>query len=220
MKDYHQRPYTEQLLKHQFIKEQPTERQVRIQLKDHIDRCKKRKQEKEREDYRYSGSDNDDDEPQVAGEPSSIIQAPGGDTLRRNFQQIQEGHYHNKANKKSPERSPDAAQIAQNRISQPVRLDNADNLTICLANQVLKSIFLTECVQVQQRDKQDDSGQPSRPALPHRLIVVPDPPNANRPLPPTPRSNNSSSSQSQNSQQPQRSAPMVSKIIPLQLKIH
>ncbi len=27
----------------------------------------------------------------LAGEPSSIIQAPGGDTLRRNFQQIQEG---------------------------------------------------------------------------------------------------------------------------------
>ena len=91
VKDYHQRPYTEQLLKNPFIKEQPTERQVRIQLKDHIDRCKKRKQEKEREDYRYSGSDNDDEEPQIAGEPSSIIQQPGGDTLRRNFQQIQEG---------------------------------------------------------------------------------------------------------------------------------
>lgn len=38
VKDYHQRPYTDQLLKHGFIKEQPTERQVRIQLKDHIDR--------------------------------------------------------------------------------------------------------------------------------------------------------------------------------------
>lgn len=38
VKDYHQRPYTEQLLKNSFIKEQPTERQVRIQLKDHIDR--------------------------------------------------------------------------------------------------------------------------------------------------------------------------------------
>ncbi|XP_058799974.1 mitogen-activated protein kinase kinase kinase kinase 4 [Phymastichus coffea] len=91
VKDYHQRPYTEQLLKHPFIRDQPTERQVRIQLKDHIDRCKKRKQEKERDDYRYSGSENEDDEPAVAGEPSSIIQAPGGDTLRRNFQQIQEG---------------------------------------------------------------------------------------------------------------------------------
>ncbi|KAF4524968.1 hypothetical protein B566_EDAN014485 [Ephemera danica] len=71
VKDYHQRPYTEQLLKHPFIRDQPTERQVRIQLKDHIDRCKKRKQEK--------------------GEPSSIVQAPGDNTLRRNFQQIQEG---------------------------------------------------------------------------------------------------------------------------------
>lgn len=91
VKDYHQRPYTEQLLKHPFIRDQPTERQVRIQLKDHIDRCKKRKQEKEREDYRYSGSENEDDEPALAGEPSSIVQAPGGDTLRRNFQQIQEG---------------------------------------------------------------------------------------------------------------------------------
>ncbi|XP_067014141.1 serine/threonine-protein kinase mig-15 isoform X3 [Anabrus simplex] len=92
VKDYHQRPYTEQLLKHPFIRDQPTERQVRIQLKDHIDRCKKRKQEKvEREDYHYSGSDNEEEESAVAGEPSSIVQAPGGDTLRRNFQQIQEG---------------------------------------------------------------------------------------------------------------------------------
>ncbi|XP_008194007.1 serine/threonine-protein kinase mig-15 isoform X9 [Tribolium castaneum] len=91
VKDYHDRPYTEQLLKHAFIRDQPTERQVRIQLKDHIDRCKKRKQEKEREDYRYSGSENEEEEPQIAGEPSSIVQAPGGDTLRRNFQQIQEG---------------------------------------------------------------------------------------------------------------------------------
>ncbi|XP_006616857.1 serine/threonine-protein kinase mig-15 isoform X13 [Apis laboriosa] len=91
VKDYHQRPYTEQLLKHPFIRDQPTERQVRIQLKDHIDRCKKRKQEKERDDYRYSGSENEEDEPALAGEASSIVQAPGGDTLRRNFQQIQEG---------------------------------------------------------------------------------------------------------------------------------
>lgn len=45
----------------------------------------------ERDDYRYSGSENEEDEPALAGEPSSIIQAPGGDTLRRNFQQIQEG---------------------------------------------------------------------------------------------------------------------------------
>ncbi len=41
IKDYSQRCSTEQLLKHPYIKDQPTERQVRIQLKDHIDRHKK-----------------------------------------------------------------------------------------------------------------------------------------------------------------------------------
>ena len=41
IKDYSQRCSTELLLKHPFIKDQPTERQVRIQLKDHIDRHKK-----------------------------------------------------------------------------------------------------------------------------------------------------------------------------------
>lgn len=30
VKDYHERPYTEQLLKHPFIRDQPTERQVEI----------------------------------------------------------------------------------------------------------------------------------------------------------------------------------------------
>ncbi len=46
--------------------------------------------------------------------------------------------------------------------------------------------------QQQQREKPqpvEEPGPPSRPALPHRLIVVPDPPqHANRPLPPTPKS--------------------------------
>jgi serine/threonine protein kinase len=41
VKDYTQRPNTDQLLKHAYIKDQPTERQVRIQLKDHIDRHRK-----------------------------------------------------------------------------------------------------------------------------------------------------------------------------------
>lgn len=38
VKDYHQRPYTEQLLRHPFIRDQPSERQVRIAIKDHLDR--------------------------------------------------------------------------------------------------------------------------------------------------------------------------------------
>jgi serine/threonine protein kinase len=46
VKTYPSRPSTEQLLKHTFIRDQPTERQVRIQLKDHIDRTKKKRGEK------------------------------------------------------------------------------------------------------------------------------------------------------------------------------
>jgi len=94
VKDYHQRPYTENLLKHPFVRDQPTERQVRIQLKDHLDRVKKHKAAKEREEqeFQYSGSDDDGppEEDTRAGEPSSILQAPGENTLRKNFQAIQD----------------------------------------------------------------------------------------------------------------------------------
>lgn len=48
VKSYPSRPSTEQLLKHSFIRDQPTERQVRIQLKDHIDRTRKKRGEKGR----------------------------------------------------------------------------------------------------------------------------------------------------------------------------
>ena len=44
VKDYHQRPYTDNLLKHSFVKDQPNERQTRIQIKDLLDRVKKHKQ--------------------------------------------------------------------------------------------------------------------------------------------------------------------------------
>ncbi|XP_044735697.1 serine/threonine-protein kinase mig-15 isoform X2 [Chrysoperla carnea] len=164
VKDYHLRPYTEQLLKHPFIRDQPTERQVRIQLKDHIDRCKKRKQEKEREDYRYSGSENEDEEPALAGEPSSIVQAPGGDTLRRNFQQIQEGRTLSQGGQQAAE-PPRAEPRAPRR----------------------------------EREEIPEPGPPARPPIPHRLIVVPDPPS--RPLPPTPRPGNGAQPQSQPQQQ-------------------
>ncbi|XP_052217159.1 mitogen-activated protein kinase kinase kinase kinase 4-like isoform X4 [Dreissena polymorpha] len=91
LKDYTQRPNTEQLLKHPFIRDQPTERQVRIQLKDHIDRHKKNKKIEDHDtEYEYEGSDNEEEE-EKPGEPSSILQiGPGESTLRRNFQRIQE----------------------------------------------------------------------------------------------------------------------------------
>uniref|UniRef100_A0A8C6TDQ9 non-specific serine/threonine protein kinase n=1 Tax=Neogobius melanostomus TaxID=47308 RepID=A0A8C6TDQ9_9GOBI len=67
MKSHSQRPSTEQLLKHPFIRDLPNERQVRIQLKDHIDRTKKRRGER----------------------GDSIINIPGESTLRRDFLRLQ-----------------------------------------------------------------------------------------------------------------------------------
>lgn len=46
VKSHGQRPSTEQLLRHPFIRDLPNERQVRIQLKDHIDRTKKKRGER------------------------------------------------------------------------------------------------------------------------------------------------------------------------------
>uniref|UniRef100_A0A667Z4R5 non-specific serine/threonine protein kinase n=1 Tax=Myripristis murdjan TaxID=586833 RepID=A0A667Z4R5_9TELE len=78
VKTYPSRPSTEQLLKHSFIRDQPTERQVRIQLKDHIDRTRKKRGEKETE-YEYSGICS-----------LSILNVPGESTLRRDFKRLQQ----------------------------------------------------------------------------------------------------------------------------------
>ncbi|XP_061614874.1 traf2 and NCK-interacting protein kinase-like isoform X12 [Phyllopteryx taeniolatus] len=87
-KSHGQRPSTEQLLKHPFIRELANERQVRIQLKDHIDRTKKRRGERDETEYEYSGSEEEDEERDI-GEPSSIINIPGESTLRRDFLRLQ-----------------------------------------------------------------------------------------------------------------------------------
>ncbi|KAM6179928.1 mitogen-activated protein kinase kinase kinase kinase 4 isoform 19-T19 [Erethizon dorsatum] len=91
VKNYVQRPSTEQLLKHPFIRDQPNERQVRIQLKDHIDRTRKKRGEKDETEYEYSGSEEEEEEvPEQEGEPSSIVNVPGESTLRRDFLRLQQ----------------------------------------------------------------------------------------------------------------------------------
>ncbi|KAF5888987.1 traf2 and NCK-interacting protein kinase-like isoform X5, partial [Clarias magur] len=88
VKNHTQRPSTEQLLKHPFIRDLPNERQVRIQLKDHIDRTKKKRGERDETEYEYSGSEEEEEERDI-GEPSSIINIPGESTLRRDFLRLQ-----------------------------------------------------------------------------------------------------------------------------------
>lgn len=90
IKNYSHRPATETLLKHSFVRDLQNERQMRIMLKDHLDRTRKKK-EKDETGYEYSGSEEDDDEMnEDEGEPSSIVNLPGESTLRREFLRLQQ----------------------------------------------------------------------------------------------------------------------------------
>lgn len=135
----------------------------------------------------------------MAGEPSSIIQATGGDTLRRNFQQIQEGRV----------AAQNAELAAQAQLAQQAPQPNRNQ-----KQQQQQQLPLQPMMKAVEEQ--------SRPALPQRLIVVPDPQQqqasvqpqqqqlpishaaANRPLPPTPRSSNGSSSASSSQAQGQQ----------------
>uniref|UniRef100_A0A8D3ASI8 non-specific serine/threonine protein kinase n=2 Tax=Scophthalmus maximus TaxID=52904 RepID=A0A8D3ASI8_SCOMX len=89
VKNHLHRPATDALLRHAFIRDLANERQVRIMLKDHLDRTRK-KREKEGPEYEYSGSEEEDDEvTEEEGEPSSIVNVPGEWTLRREFLRLQ-----------------------------------------------------------------------------------------------------------------------------------
>nr|XP_057918980.1 misshapen-like kinase 1 isoform X3 [Doryrhamphus excisus] len=89
VKNHLHRPTTDALLRHAFIRDLTNERQVRIMLKDHLDRTRKKK-EKEGPEYEYSGSEEEEDEvTEEEGEPSSIVNVPGEWTLRREFLRLQ-----------------------------------------------------------------------------------------------------------------------------------
>ncbi|ESN96616.1 hypothetical protein HELRODRAFT_156036 [Helobdella robusta] len=92
IKDHISRPNTDQLLRHSFIKDQPSERQSRIQLKDHIDRHRRARRGETHEPlYEYEGSDNEDDvKPNGKLNSNPTVQQKES-TLRHNFQRIQEG---------------------------------------------------------------------------------------------------------------------------------
>ncbi|XP_075715388.1 misshapen-like kinase 1 isoform X4 [Rhinoderma darwinii] len=106
IKNYVNRPPTEQLLKYPFIRDQPTERQVRIQLKDHIDRSRKKRVEKDETEYEYSGSEDEEENHVEEGEPSSIMNVPGESTLRREFLRLQQENKSNSEALKQQQMGP------------------------------------------------------------------------------------------------------------------
>uniref|UniRef100_A0A673KRA3 non-specific serine/threonine protein kinase n=1 Tax=Sinocyclocheilus rhinocerous TaxID=307959 RepID=A0A673KRA3_9TELE len=79
VKNYLHRPSTETLLRHSFIKDLPNERQVRITLKDHLDRTRKRRREK-----------GDLDIVQKSRSLILIVNLPGESMLRREFLRLQQ----------------------------------------------------------------------------------------------------------------------------------
>ncbi|XP_036425076.1 mitogen-activated protein kinase kinase kinase kinase 4 isoform X1 [Colossoma macropomum] len=114
VKNYMHRPCTDTLLRHPFIKDL-NERQVRIMLRDHLDRTRKKKGEKEGTEYEYSGSDNDEDEVnEDEGEPSSIVNLPGESTLRREFLRLQQEN-------KSRSEAQRQAQLLQHQLQDQER---------------------------------------------------------------------------------------------------
>ncbi|XP_041112125.1 mitogen-activated protein kinase kinase kinase kinase 4-like isoform X5 [Polyodon spathula] len=91
VKSYQQRPSTDTLLRHPFIRDMGNEKQLRTLLKDHLDRTRKKRGDREETEYEYSGSEEEEEEMnEDEGEPSSIVNLPGESTLRREFLRLQQ----------------------------------------------------------------------------------------------------------------------------------
>ncbi|XP_078067908.1 mitogen-activated protein kinase kinase kinase kinase 4 isoform X2 [Mustelus asterias] len=112
VKNHLHRSTTETLLRHSFIRDQQNDRQVRIMLRDHIDRTRKKKGEKDETEYEYSGSEEDEDGlNEEEGEPSSIVNQPGESTLRREFLRLQQENTNHSA-------SQQQQQVLQQQLQQ------------------------------------------------------------------------------------------------------
>ncbi|XP_053213603.1 TRAF2 and NCK-interacting protein kinase-like isoform X3 [Panonychus citri] len=170
VKDYQQRPCTDQLLQHPFLRDQPTEKQVRMQLKDHIDRVRKYKRGEPEEQLR-GGFISDDDEEDNSNAPEDT----GGDgqeadsTLKRNDKTLT-----------SNESGAIGPSVAASAI--PSRFNNANNFP---GSSNIPQPGVSHVPQMAQ-----PSSHPANRPLPvppggghHRHLPEPPP---NKPLPPIP----------------------------------
>ncbi|KAL0973973.1 hypothetical protein UPYG_G00213750 [Umbra pygmaea] len=148
VKNHLYRPATETLLRHSFIKDLPNERQVRIMLKDHLDRTKK-KRDKEGPEYEYSGSDDEEEEMnEEEGEPSSIVNLPGESTLRREFLRLQQ---ENKSRSEAQRQQVIQAQLRdQDRYKQQLLAERQ--------NRIQQQKLQRQRLEDQQRRQLQDSG--------------------------------------------------------------
>lgn len=84
IKNYQQRPNTDQALQHQFIRDQPHEKKVRIQLKEHIDKaCKYRRGGNEVNHVVVSDDEDDEDNSNSIEDGNNGEHREQDSTLRR-----------------------------------------------------------------------------------------------------------------------------------------
>ena len=145
--------------------------------------------------YPYSGSDDEHQEAEVAGEPSSIIQAPGENTLRKNFQVLQE---QNKAMQQAQLEKQQAEQRAHHHHQGPAPANGAKHAQPGPAHGLLQQPEKKERRRDSRKEDQPppEPGPPARPYLPPRLAPTdggspntnntPPGPPPQRPLPPPP----------------------------------
>ncbi|CAB3998387.1 misshapen-like kinase 1 isoform X7 [Paramuricea clavata] len=95
LKDYHRRPTADQLLQHEFVRDMKSnERKIRIELKDFIDRMRKRRIDPE-DDFTFSASDEEDDTQlaRAIADDMGVRTGAESSTLRRNLTLMQGGSY-------------------------------------------------------------------------------------------------------------------------------
>ncbi|RDD46693.1 Traf2 and NCK-interacting protein kinase [Trichoplax sp. H2] len=101
IKNYTRRPTTDHMLQHDFIRNQPDSRHTRIQVKDYLDRLRRKQYEQVAERGNSNGfvsyEQEDEEESDTLsknennGDEASPIPAPGGSTLIRNLTLMQGG---------------------------------------------------------------------------------------------------------------------------------
>lgn len=91
MKNYHQRPTAETLLKHQFVRDLANERQIKNSLKEHIDKTTRKNAPADEVEYQFSGGEEEEDEDESnTGTGVRNQPVPSEGTLRQNFLKLQQ----------------------------------------------------------------------------------------------------------------------------------
>lgn len=179
VKDYTQRPATEVLLKCPFIKDgASSERKVRIELKDHIDRTRKLKARDDHMPDVFHRPINSDDEEEDAVDLREILES--SDTLRRAPSELSSNKVH-PAQRPLPELPSDPSSNIQSRPIPPTPQEISHTPNI---------------IRIQEQPLPPTPNQQQQQQQPQSIAMIPSRPPPSKPLPPIPIEETQSSSSS------------------------